>query len=83
MDTLETRLSTRPRNINPEEWAVRVDLAACYRLIAHFGWDDLILTHNSARVPGHDRPVPDQPDGADVRRDHRVEPVEGRSSTAI
>jgi hypothetical protein len=52
MDTLETQLSTRPHNIAPEEWAVRVDLAACYRLIAHFGWDDLILTHNSARVPG-------------------------------
>jgi ribulose-5-phosphate 4-epimerase/fuculose-1-phosphate aldolase len=52
MDALETRLSARPGNINPEEWVVRVDLAACYRLIAHFGWDDLILTHNSARVPG-------------------------------
>ena len=52
MDTLEARLSARPRNIGPEEWPVRVDLAACYRLIAHFGWDDLILTHNSARVPG-------------------------------
>ena len=48
MDTLEARLSERPRAINPEEWAVRVDLAACYRLIAHFGWDDLILTHISA-----------------------------------
>jgi ribulose-5-phosphate 4-epimerase/fuculose-1-phosphate aldolase len=33
---------------------VRVDLAACYRLIRHFGWDDLVLTHNSARVPGRD-----------------------------
>ncbi len=52
MDTLETRLASRPGHIAPEEWAVRVDLAACYRLIAHFGWDDLILTHNSARVPG-------------------------------
>src|SRR5262245_17177771 len=52
MDAVETRLPARPGNINPEEWAVRVDLAACYRLIAHFGWDDLILTHNSARVPG-------------------------------
>jgi ribulose-5-phosphate 4-epimerase/fuculose-1-phosphate aldolase len=29
-----------------------VDLAACYRLVAHFGWDDLIFTHISARVPG-------------------------------
>src|SRR5215469_3423766 len=52
MDTLEARLAARPRHISPNEWAVRVDLAACYRLIAHFGWDDLILTHNSARVPG-------------------------------
>jgi len=52
MDALETRLSERPAHIGPEEWAVRVDLAACYRLIAHFGWDDLVLTHNTARVPG-------------------------------
>src|SRR6187200_1428721 len=52
MDTIETRLETRPSHISPEEWAVRVDLAACYRLIAHFGWDDLVFTHISARVPG-------------------------------
>jgi ribulose-5-phosphate 4-epimerase/fuculose-1-phosphate aldolase len=52
MDTIETRLETRPSHIGPEEWAVRVDLAACYRLISHFGWDDLVLTHNTARVPG-------------------------------
>src|SRR5438552_10995923 len=52
MDTLETRRAARPHHISPEEWAVRVALAACYRLLAHFGWDDLILTHNSARVPG-------------------------------
>jgi ribulose-5-phosphate 4-epimerase/fuculose-1-phosphate aldolase len=35
-----------------EEWQRRVDLAACYRLVALFGWDDLIFTHISARVPG-------------------------------
>src|SRR5258708_19994030 len=52
MDALEPRLSDRRGHISPEEWALRVDLAACYRLIAHFGWDDLVLTHNSARVPG-------------------------------
>jgi ribulose-5-phosphate 4-epimerase/fuculose-1-phosphate aldolase len=52
MDTLETAPAARPSHISPEEWATRVDLAACYRLIAHFGWDDLVLTHNSARVPG-------------------------------
>ena len=52
MDTIEATLADRPRAVDPEEWKVRIDLAACYRLLAHFGWDDLILTHNSARVPG-------------------------------
>lgn len=36
------------------EQQVRIDLAACYRLVAHFGWDDLVATHISARVPGED-----------------------------
>jgi ribulose-5-phosphate 4-epimerase/fuculose-1-phosphate aldolase len=41
--------------VSPEEWQTRVDLAAAYRLVAHFGWDDIIFTHISARVPGtHD-----------------------------
>jgi ribulose-5-phosphate 4-epimerase/fuculose-1-phosphate aldolase len=35
-----------------EEWKVRLDLAAAYRLVAYYGWDDLIFTHLSARVPG-------------------------------
>jgi ribulose-5-phosphate 4-epimerase/fuculose-1-phosphate aldolase len=34
------------------EWRLRVDLAAAYRLVALFGWDDLVFTHISARVPG-------------------------------
>ncbi len=38
--------------VSEEEWKVRVDLAAAYRLIAHYGWDDLIFTHLSARIPG-------------------------------
>jgi ribulose-5-phosphate 4-epimerase/fuculose-1-phosphate aldolase len=38
--------------VSRDEWQLRVDLAACYRLVAHFGWDDLIFTHISARVPG-------------------------------
>ncbi|MFI4987225.1 MAG: class II aldolase/adducin family protein [Alphaproteobacteria bacterium] len=37
--------------VTAEEWRVRVELAACYRLVAHFGWDDLVYTHISARVP--------------------------------
>lgn len=35
-----------------QEWTTRCDLAAAYRLIAHFGMDDLIYTHLSARLPG-------------------------------
>src|SRR5512144_667288 len=40
--------------VSPEEWAVRVDLAACYRLVARYGWEDLVFTHITARVPGSD-----------------------------
>ena len=38
--------------VSDEEWDLRVNLAACYRLIAKRGWDDLVFTHISARVPG-------------------------------
>src|SRR5438876_8746832 len=38
--------------VSAEEWQLRVDLAACYRLVAVYGWTDLIFTHISARVPG-------------------------------
>ena len=45
-----------PGRVSAEEWALRTDLAACYRLVARFGWSDLVFTHISARVPGeHDR----------------------------
>ena len=38
--------------VSEAEWDQRVALAACYRLVAHYHWDDLIFTHISARVPG-------------------------------
>ncbi|MBK9037174.1 MAG: class II aldolase/adducin family protein [Myxococcales bacterium] len=40
--------------VSSDEWQTRVDLAACYRLVARYGWDDLVFTHISARVPGTD-----------------------------
>ena len=40
--------------LSEQEWAVRVDLAAAYRLAAIYGWTDLNNTHFSARVPGTD-----------------------------
>ncbi len=45
-------IPSRRDKVSPEEWAVRVDLAACYRLVAHYGWEDLVFTHITARVPG-------------------------------
>ena len=38
--------------VSAEEWQLRMDLAACYRLVALHGWSDLVFTHISARVPG-------------------------------
>jgi ribulose-5-phosphate 4-epimerase/fuculose-1-phosphate aldolase len=43
--SLESRVSA-------DEWQTRLDLAAAYRLVALFKWDDLVFTHISARVPG-------------------------------
>ncbi|OFQ42641.1 class II aldolase/adducin family protein [Achromobacter xylosoxidans] len=52
MDTAGT-LATRVREqVGETEWQVRKDLAALYRLVALFGWDDLIFTHITAKVPG-------------------------------
>ena len=40
--------------VSPEEWQLRLDLAAAYRLVALYGWSDLVFTHISARIPGPD-----------------------------
>jgi ribulose-5-phosphate 4-epimerase/fuculose-1-phosphate aldolase len=49
-----TATSTIRDQVSEAEWQARVDLAAAYRLVALYGWDDLIFTHISARVPGAD-----------------------------
>ena len=55
MSAVPLRIPSRKNEVSPEEWQVRVDLAAAYRLVAAFRWDDLVFTHISARVPGsHD-----------------------------
>jgi len=48
----EVEIPSLKGKVSDEEWSIRVDLAAAYRLVAHFGWDDLIFTHLSARIPG-------------------------------
>jgi ribulose-5-phosphate 4-epimerase/fuculose-1-phosphate aldolase len=40
--------------VSDAEWRARVDLAALYRLVALYGWDDLVFTHISARLPGEE-----------------------------
>jgi ribulose-5-phosphate 4-epimerase/fuculose-1-phosphate aldolase len=49
---IENPIEEVKQRVSAEEWNTRVDLAAAYRLIASYGWDDLIYTHISARVPG-------------------------------
>jgi ribulose-5-phosphate 4-epimerase/fuculose-1-phosphate aldolase len=49
---MDMKISDLRHTVSAAEWQQRVDLAACYRLVARFGWDDLIFTHISARVPG-------------------------------
>ena len=40
------------KSVSAEEWQLRCDLAACYRLVSLYGWSDLVFTHISARLPG-------------------------------
>ena len=49
-------LKSKPvkERVSKEEWSLRVDLAAAYQLAAIFKWTDLIYTHFSARLPGHE-----------------------------
>src|SRR5271170_3120261 len=55
MTVMTQQYSSNVRDqVAPAEWEQRVALAAAYRLVAHFGWDDLIFTHLSARVPASD-----------------------------
>ena len=52
MSATNLKTSSVRDQVSKEEWETRVNLAAAYRLVALFGWDDLVFTHISARVPG-------------------------------
>jgi ribulose-5-phosphate 4-epimerase/fuculose-1-phosphate aldolase len=52
MDAQALGIRSLRDKVSRDEWTVRVDLAACYRLVAHYGWEDLVFTHITARVPG-------------------------------
>lgn len=48
----EVRYGESPAACSPEEWRTRVDPAACYRLIHHYGWTSQVYNHITARIPG-------------------------------
>ncbi|MDR3615906.1 MAG: class II aldolase/adducin family protein [Candidatus Obscuribacterales bacterium] len=52
VQSTDAQSQSMQERVSPEEWQTRIDLAAAYRLVHHFHWDDLIFTHISARVPG-------------------------------
>ena len=54
MSTQALEIRSRKGDVSDAEWQTRIDLAAAYRLVAHFRWDDLVFTHITARVPGAD-----------------------------
>src|SRR3989442_3487379 len=53
-DLSQLKIPSMRERVSREEWATRVDLAACYRLVHHYGMDDLGYNHISARVPGEE-----------------------------
>jgi ribulose-5-phosphate 4-epimerase/fuculose-1-phosphate aldolase len=53
-DLSHLQIESMRGRVSREEWETRVDLAACYRLVHHFGMDDLVYNHISARVPGEE-----------------------------
>ncbi len=55
MDVAAARIPSGVReSVSAAEWQARVDLAACYRLVNLYGWDEMIANHISVRVPGED-----------------------------
>ncbi|MBL4908168.1 MAG: class II aldolase/adducin family protein [Sneathiella sp.] len=52
VDTVTSMIPRIKDKVSEEEWAIRVNLAACYQLVAHYDMTDLIFTHISARIPG-------------------------------
>src|ERR671918_539932 len=53
-DLSQLQIPSMRERVSPAEWQTRVDLAACYRLVHHFGMDDLVYNHITARVPGEE-----------------------------
>jgi ribulose-5-phosphate 4-epimerase/fuculose-1-phosphate aldolase len=53
-DLSQLKIRSMRERVSRDEWDTRVNLAACYRLVHHYGMDDLVYNHISARVPGEE-----------------------------
>jgi len=53
-DLSQAKTLSLKNKVSPTEWAMRIDVAACYRLVALFGMNDLVYNHISGRVPGEE-----------------------------
>src|SRR5467141_2315713 len=53
-DLSQLQIGSMRERVSRDEWDTRVNLAACYRLVHHYGMDDLVYNHISARVPGEE-----------------------------
>ena len=68
------KIASLKKAVNAKRWKLRVDLAAAYRLVAAYGWSDLVFTHISARIPGPAHAFLIDPVGL-FRQDHRAQPT--------
>ena len=50
-----TALPQAPVGMDDNEWEARLDLAACYRMVAHYGWTSVVYNHITLRIPGTDK----------------------------
>ena len=85
VDAIGAALALRPAPCRPEEWRLRVELAACYRVFDRLGWTELLFNHITLRVPGSAPSFLINPFGLHygevtaanlVRIDHRGVPLE-------
>ena len=74
MSAVLSAVQSRPAEVEAVERELRVQLAAAYRLVEHFGWSELIYGHLTVRIPGETPTFPHQPLRVQLRGDHGLEP---------
>ncbi|MBI2753447.1 MAG: class II aldolase/adducin family protein [Betaproteobacteria bacterium] len=71
-DLSQLKIASLKSKVSAQEWAARVDLAACYRLIAHYGMSDMVYNHVSAGFVIHSAVHKGRPDVGCVIHNHSI-----------